>query len=104
MSEDKLEATHIRKGETGLQSSGLKTADVAIKSGPGKVYWVTLSDTVATVIQLNDSTDDSGTDLWQITIPNNGYVHTIFDPPLEFQTGIYLDVPTGAGDVIVGYI
>jgi len=87
-----------------LESSGVKTADVAIKSAPGKVYWLTISDTLATVAQLNDSLDDSGTDQWQITIPDSGYAHCVFDPPLKFATGIYLDVPTGAGDIIVGYV
>ncbi len=87
-----------------LVSSGVKTSDTAVKSTPGKVYWLTLSDTAATVIQLNDSTDDSGTDKWQITIPTGGYIHCNFDPPMQFAIGIYLDVPTGAGDTIIGYV
>ncbi len=94
------------RGKSPVTSSGLKTADAQIKSTAGNVYWLTISDTAACVIQLNDSTGsaDDGTDLWQITIPADGYGHIIFDPPLEFDTGIFLDVPTGAGDIIVGYI
>ena len=85
-------------------SSGIKTADAAIKGSKGIVYWVTISNTVASVIQLNDSLDDSGTDLWQFTMPANTYAHIMFTPALHFGTGIYLDVPTGTPDVIVGYI
>ena len=90
--------------KAGLSNSGLKTSDAAIKASAGAVYWLTISDTAAGVIQLNDSTDDSGTDLWQLTIPADGYAHIIFDPPLEFSVGIFLDVPTGTPDVIIGYI
>ena len=96
--------TYARNAETGLLSSGVNTADTAIKSAPGKVYWLTMSDNNDCLAQLNDSTDDSGTDLWQMRIPDNGYIHCVFDPPLEFATGIYLDVPSGEASIIVGYI
>lgn len=85
-------------------SSGVKTSDVAIKAGKGAVYWITVSDTTASVVGLADSLTNSTTYLWQITIPDNGYVHTVFEPALHFGTGIWLDVPTGGADVIVGYI
>ena len=97
--------TFHRRTETGLLSSGVKTADVAIKASAGKVYWLTISDTEANdQIQLNDSTADGGTDVWQLKLPATTYAHIIFDPPLEFDTGIFLDVPAGTPDVIVGYI
>ena len=99
-----MRESYHRRSETGLLSSGVKTADVAIKGAPGKVYWVTISDGNDCLIQLNDSTDDSGTDLWQFRIPDNGYAHIIFDPPLEFSTGIYLDMPSGEAPTIVGYV
>lgn len=100
----KLGATYLRQSETDALISGIKTADVAIKSSPGKVYWVTISDTDAGVVQLNNSLDDTGTDLWQMTLPANGYGHFIFDPPIDFDIGIYLDVPTGTPDVIVCFL
>lgn len=97
--------TYIRAAEHGMSCSGVKTADVAIKTAPGKVYWLTISDTEANdQIQLNDSTADGGTDVWQLKLPATTFAHIIFDPPLEFATGIYLDVPAGTPDVIVGYI
>ncbi len=94
----------VLRGRAGIISSGVKTADGQIKASAGAVYWLSVSDDAAAVIQLNDSLNDSGTDLWGTTIPADGYAHFIFDPPLEFATGIYLDVPTGAPDVYVGYI
>lgn len=92
------------RGRAGLSSSGVKTADVAIKASPGLVHWLTVSDTAAGVVGLADSLTESTTYKWKITIPADGYAHFIFDPPLEFATGIWLDVPTGTPDVIVGYI
>lgn len=86
------------------KSSGLLTSDTAVKASPGRVYSVTVSDTAAAVIQLNDSTDDSGSDKWGVTIPADGYAHFLFQPPLKFKTGIYLDVPTGAPDVYIEYV
>lgn len=99
----KLGPTSLRRTETDLLVSGVKTSDVAIKATPGKVYWITISDTLASVVQLNNSTADAGTDLWQMTMPADGYIHCVFDPPIDFDTGIFLDVPTGSPDVIVGY-
>lgn len=92
------------RGKGGLKSSGVKTADVQVKATPGEVYWLTVSDTAAGVIGLADNVGDSTTYLWQITIPADGYAHVIFDPPLEFASGIWLNVPTGTPDVIVGYV
>ena len=95
--------SYRRAREEGVSYSGLKTADVAIKSSPGKVYWLTISDASASAIQLNDSTDDSGTDIWGLILTTNTFHHFNFDPPLEFATGIFLDVSTGTPDVYMGY-
>lgn len=103
LDDDTNDVLKVARGKASLLSSGLKTSDTAIKSSPGEVHWLSVSDTAAAVVQLNDSLSDGGTDLWGITIPADGYAHFIFDPPLEFETGIYLDVPTGAPDVFIGY-
>ena len=87
-----------------LLNSGVQTADVAIKASKGEVYWLTVSDDSAAVIGLADSLANSTTYLWKLTIPADGYAHIIFQPPIEFSTGIWLDVPTGTPDVIVGYV
>lgn len=95
--------TYLRNSETGLLSSGVKTADVALKAKAGKVYWLSASATAAAVIGLADSLTNSTTYVWKITIPTDGRDHCVFDPPIEFATGIWLDVASGTVDVIVGY-
>jgi len=86
-----------------LLNSGVLAADTNIKGSAGDVYWITISDTAALAIELNNSTDNSGTDLWAIDLPADGYAHFIFDPPIEFSAGIYLDVTTATCKVTVGY-
>jgi len=101
----KLLETNIRQTEYGLLSSGVLAADTAVKSSAGKVYWLTISDATANVaVELNDSTDNTGTDVWALDLPSAGYGHFIFDPPLEFANGIYLDVSTITCKVTIGYI
>jgi len=85
-------------------SSGIKTADVAVKASPGAVYWITVSATAAGVVGLADSLTNSTTYVWQVTLPTNGYVHAVLDPALHFDTGIWLDVASGTVVVAVGYL
>lgn len=92
------------RAEAGLSNSGVKSGDALIKTGAGKVYWVCVSDTAALAVELNDSTDGAGTDKWALDLPADGYCHYIFDPPIEFATGIYLDVSTGTCKVTIGYL
>ena len=88
-----------------IQSSGVKTGDVAIKAIAGRVYWITASCTATGgVIGLANSATDSATYLWTITLPSAGYVHCILDPALKFSTAIWLDVVGGTWTVVVGYI
>ncbi len=94
--------THRGKG--GLLNSGVLATDTAIKASSGAVYWISVSDTVALNIELNDSPGGTGTDRWAATLPATCYAHYIFDPPIEFGTGVYLDVSTATCKVVVGYI
>ena len=96
--------SYVRRSETGMLVSGVKQADALIKTGAGKVYWVSLSDTAALAIELNDSLTNGGTDKWALDLPAGGYAIFIFDPPIEFDTGIYLDVSTLTCKVVVGYL
>ncbi len=88
----------------GITGSGVKSADALIKNGAGAVYWMTVSDTAALAVELNDSTANGGTDAWAIDLPAGAYAHFIFDPPIPFATGIYLDVSTATCKVTIGYI
>ena len=87
----------------GQQNSGVKSADALICSGKGKVNWITVSDTAILAVELNNSLDNGGTDVWALQIPANGYAHFIFQPPLEFSTGLYLDVSTATCKIVIGY-
>jgi len=91
------------RSKCALLNSGVLSADTAVKSVAGEVYWLTVSDTTALSVELNDSTDNTGTDKWAIVLPANAYAHFIFDPPIEFGTGIYLDVSTATCKVVIGY-
>lgn len=96
--------TVVRNAQPKLQNSGVLSTNTLIKSGAGYVYWLTVSDTAALAIELNDSTDNGGTDKWALDIPADGYGHFIFDPPIKCDTGIYLDVSTATCKVTVGYV
>lgn len=104
VTDDTQDDVKTHRGKAGLSNSGVKSADAAIKAGAGAVYWLTVSDTAALAIELNDSLAGAGADLWALDLPASGYAHNIFDPPIEFATGIYLDVSTATCKVTIGYI
>ncbi len=91
------------RGKAALSSSGVKTGDAKIKAGSGEVYWLTVSDTAALALELNDSANNTGVDQWGLDLPAGAYAHFIFDPPIEFSNGIYLDVSTATCKVTIGY-
>ena len=92
------------RDKAGLTSSGVLGTDTAIKATGGIVYWVSLSDTQPCVVGIANGGSPGTTYVWKTTIPADGYAHFIFDPPLECNTAIWLDMPTGTGDCVVGYI
>ena len=87
----------------GQLSSGPLSSDTLVFTGRAVVYQISVGDTAALNLELNDSTDGTGVDKWGMVIPADGYGHWIFQPPLEFATGIYLDVDTATCVVTVGY-
>lgn len=90
---------------TQCKSPATFTSDTAVKAAPGKVFWITISDLSADgLVQINDSTADGGTDVWQLEFKQNGMFHAVFDPPIECRTGIFVDVPTGSPTVAIGYL
>jgi len=93
----------VKRGKAGLLNSGVLAADKLVKQGAGEVYWLSVSDTAALAIELNDNLANAGTDRWAINLPADGYGHFIFDPPIEFLNGIYLDVSTATCKVTIGY-
>lgn len=81
------------------------TSDAAVATKGGLVHWVSVSaGATGGAFQLNDSTDDSGDDLLNITMPATTVAHFHFgDNPIEFHTGIYCDIPGTNLTVNVGY-
>jgi hypothetical protein len=86
-------------------TTSIDTSDAAVKASPGTVYWVLVS-AVATggAWQLNDSTDDSGTDLVSGVAPANSMTFLdLGSAPLSFNTGIYADIPGSNITITTGY-
>jgi hypothetical protein len=87
------------------EHTAILTSDGEVKGGPGYVYWVLVS-VVATggAWQLNDSTDDSGTDMVSGVAAANTQTFLDFSGfPIRFGTGIYADIPGSNITLTVGY-
>lgn len=79
------------------------TSDTAIKAAEGYVYWMVIATTSnAAAVQLNDSTDDSGDDVFDITLPANSFIPIIFDPPIHCELGVWLDIGAAGVKVTIG--
>jgi len=84
-------------------------SEALLRTGQSYVHWVTVGNTHATetpAIELNDSTDDTGTDRWAIVMSDidgaTSAIHCVFDPPIFFETGVFLDITNGTVTVMVG--
>ena len=87
------------------EHTAILTSDGEVKGGPGYVYWVLVS-VVATggAWQLNDSTDDGGTDIVSGVAAANTQTFLDFSGfPIRFGTGIYADIPGSNITLTVGY-
>lgn len=85
--------------------TSIKTSDGAAKSAPGWVHWVAASaGATGGAFQLNDSTADGGIDKLDITMPaTTTQFFGPFDPPMQFDVGIFVDIPGTNLTVTVGY-
>lgn len=81
------------------------TSDTAVKSAAGEVYWIAhFAGATGGLWQLNDSTDDSGTDRFSGNSAATSAVETVyFDPPILCEAGIFLDVPGTNVTLSIGY-
>ncbi len=85
-------------------TTSIDTGDGVIKSSAGRVFWIIASaGATGGAWQLNDSTDDGGTDLIGAVSPASSIVSIPLDPPLEFANGIYADIPGTNVTLTVGY-
>ena len=75
--------------------TSIHTSDGSVTTGPGIVYGV-LASAAATggLWQLNDSTDDSGTDLLSgfAEASSQSFID-LSNTPVHFNTAIYADIP-----------
>ena len=82
------------------------SSDGAISSGPSRVIKVLIDGgTANTAVQLNDSADDSGTDILTFRVLANDSGEFNFEDigGVPFATAIYADIQTTAGVVYVWY-
>ena len=84
------------------------TSDGQASANPGKVYWVLVSAAATGgAWQLNDSTDDGGTDLVSGVQAANTSQFLRFgsenEGALVFGTGIYVDIPGSNITITVGH-
>ena len=81
----------------------IQTSDGAAKSSAGVVYWVAVSaGSTGGAFQLNDSTADGGTDLFDVDVPADSM--TFFgNLDLTFNTAVFVDIPGSNIIVTVGH-
>lgn len=95
----------VVRGPGNLVIPVIITTDTQLKSAAGYVYWMTICGDDVLYVEINDSIGDTpGNDRWGQFYPADNYSHYIFDPPIECDTGIYIDITTnGNAQVVVGY-
>ena len=88
-----------------IEKTAVVTSDTAVRTGLTTVWGVAVSaGATGGAFQLNDSTDDGGTDLLNLTMAATTTLFLNIDPsPLEFKNGLYIDVPGTNVTVNVGW-
>jgi hypothetical protein len=86
-----------------VSNTSIVSSDGQATSYPATVYWMSISAAATGGrVQLNDSTDDSGTDIFDINMPANS---TQFFGGLDlyFGSAVYVDIPGSNIIVTVGH-
>ena len=92
-----------------IEYTAVVTSDTAVKASLGIIHWIVASAAATGGrFQINDSTDDSGTDMIDVSMPANSVQHFYFGNSdrggLECKTGIYADVPGSNIILNIGYV
>ena len=101
-----MKDTYHRQGESGMSTNRL-TAVGAFVSHACKVFWLTVRPSSADwYVSLDDSLDGTGTTVWDVGSggSNSAPAHVIFDPPIEFDTGCYLEAVDHIASCTIGYV
>lgn len=91
---------------TGLITT-VVTSDTTLKSSAGKVWWITISNAHATESTQVELSDGASTDRWGVNVEAVDVlgqpVHVIFDPPIQFDSDIRIDITNGTVKATVAY-
>lgn len=83
------------------------TSDTTLKSSAGRVWWITISNAHATVSTQVELQDGDSTDRWGVNVEAVDIlgqpVHFIFDPPIQFNTDIRVDISNGTVKATVAW-
>ena len=83
------------------------TSDTTLKSTPGRVWWITISNSHATDSTQVELSDGASPDRWGVNVEavdlNGVPVHVEFDPPIAFDTDIRVDITGGTVKATVGW-
>ena len=86
-----------------VSNTSILADDGQATSYPATVYWMSISaGTTGGRIQLNDSTDDLGTDLFDADVPADSMTF-LGNLDLTFNTAVYVDIPGSNIIVTVGH-
>jgi len=91
--------------------SGVKTtvvtSDTTLKSAAGRVWWITISNAHATASTQVELSDGASTDRWGVNVEAVDIlgqpVHVEFDPPIEFDSDIRVDITNGTVKATVAW-
>lgn len=86
-----------------VSNTSILAADGQATSYPATVYWMAVSaGGTGGRLQLNDSTDDGGTDLLDVDVPADSM--TFFgNLDLTFNTAVYADIPGSNIRITIGH-
>ena len=93
----------------GQVSTAILSSDGQIKATSGTLVWLVVSAAgTGGAWQINNSTDDSGTDVMSGVAPTNSMPHIYLGMPdkggLYCKSGIYCDIPGTNVTVSAGYV
>lgn len=76
------------------------TSDTTLKATPGKVWWVSVTNSHATDNAAIEISDGSTPDRWATVVPGldtpaSSHVSVVFDPPIACDTDIRIDITGG---------